>query len=51
MKAHTHDRYAQLRTFLWTQWRHENGLQKTTKLLTNTDYRAIAIPDAPWTGH
>jgi hypothetical protein len=22
---HTHDLYAQLRTFLWTQWRHEAG--------------------------
>jgi hypothetical protein len=22
IKAHTHDLYAQLRIFLWTQWRH-----------------------------
>ena len=28
IQEHTHDLYAQLRTFLWTQWRHEKACCK-----------------------
>jgi hypothetical protein len=53
IKEHTHDLYAQLRTFLWTQWRHENGFRCALRPFQIRRKRADVKVMAPssWESH